>query len=81
MICFKYSSLVICATGLVISGKISFTIVCKSLPVPSVVEYPSVVNPIHLVLKMSWVKQCINKLDKRQTFLYNISLRAPTLLH
>ena len=81
MICFKYSSLVICATGLVISGKISFTIVCKSLPVPNVVECPSVVNPIHLVLKMSWVKPCINKLDKRQTFLYDTSLRAPTLLH
>ena len=76
----KFLNLVICATALVIPGQISLTTVCKSLLVPSIVECPSVVNPIHLFLKMSWVKPRINKLDKRQAFLYDTSLRAPTLL-
>ena len=76
----KYSSLVICATALIIFVQISLTTVCKSFLCLSMVECPSVVNPIHPFLKMPWVKQCINKLDKRQAFLYDTRLRAPTLL-
>ena len=76
----KYLSLVICATALVVSGQISLTTVCKSFLLPSMVKCLSVLNPIHPFLKMSWVKQCINKLDKRQAFLHDTSLRASVKL-